>query len=731
MWSTSHFAQDSLDVAERRTHTRILVSPPIYASLDNINGGLIFNLTEEGLALTAAMTLAGEGRLGLRIYLPDSGGWIEATGQMAWRSETGKTVGVKIIGLTEDVRQRIRKWLAEESSRGELLPEAVKLPDPIQPPSDSVLEQVPIAPHQALLNSNIIAERRMLEAILSEDSFPSLERPAKVFADAPHQSTRVPTENPNRADDSPEFRQRRIHKRCQIRPLSYIELGLNNGGMLLNIGEGGFAVSTAECVTGDGFPNIRIQFTGSTDWIEASGKTAWISESKREAGIQFVNLTEKARSIIAGRISREERPDEFHVQSVKVPDSFAPHLESPKLRNFTPRDAGSENAVQEHLRAFVPSPLVMPGTRGNKAPSTVTAPNALLLKFWKRNKFKPRSRPAIRPVPAGEGAERLRRIAAAIILVVVTGAAIGWVRVSLAVRNGLNGFVAQDTKSTNKTAEMQKTRPATKTANVSALRPEDDGLQSPAFAEIPADHSTNRSESHGALVRRRMPGSERSSAAWPAVNSAAGHTVSPAPKNQSANLSQYALATATNSAPGSAGRRAVESSPKQPEGNTTVPSASPSMSLQVDPAPTAVKEKEGFTPSVKQPDVPVGLTWSVVVSTDPYPSIRIPPDVSSQKASGGKTLQIGRAVSRVEPIYPEEAKRQGIEGTVKLHVVVGHDGAVQSAEPMSGPDLLAKAATSAVREWRYTQTLLGGQPVETEQDIVVKFRLMGPTTSKN
>jgi hypothetical protein len=50
---------------------------------------------------------------------------------------------------------------------------------------------------------------------------------------------------------------------------------------------------------------------------------------------------------------------------------------------------------------------------------------------------------------------------------------------------------------------------------------------------------------------------------------------------------------------------------------------------------------------------------------------------------------------------------------------------------MSGPALLAKAATSAVREWRYSQTLLGGQPVETEQDIVVKFRLENASISKN
>jgi len=143
-----------------------------------------------------------------------------------------------------------------------------------------------------------------------------------------------------------------------------------------------------------------------------------------------------------------------------------------------------------------------------------------------------------------------------------------------------------------------------------------------------------------------------------------------------------------------------------------------------------VKEKE-LSPPPKQPVVPVTPTWSVSVSTDPYPSIRIPPDISSQKASRGSSLQIGRATSRVEPVYPEEAKRQGVEGTVKLHVVVGRDGTVQSAEPISGPTLLAKAASSAIREWHYAQTLLAGQPVETEQDVVVNFRLANPSISKN
>src|SRR6266853_1175348 len=468
MWSTSDFAKDTVEIAERRTRTRTVLSPPIYVNLDNATGGLIFNMTEEGLALTSAIALGGEGRLGLRICLPDSGGWIEVTGQMAWRSETGKTVGIKVIGLPEDARQRIKKWLAEETRGGPLHSEDEKLPDPEQHPSDSLLAEGPTASFQALLDSNTLAERRMLEAILSEDSFPSPDLPAMVLADAPDQLTQIAAGNRNYGDGSPQLCERRIHRRCQIRPCSYIELGRDNGGMLLNIGEGGFAIATAECVTGDGFPSIRIQFTGSMDLIDVSGQVAWINESKREAGIRFVNLKEEARTIIAARISREESPVDLPVQSVKVPSSPVFQSEFPELNNSTPSDAGSENGVQEHLWAFGPSPLAMPSMRDNQAVPAVV--DALPVKFRKRNKFKPQSRPAIGPRTSEEAAVRLRRIAATVVLVGVTGGAIGWVVMSSAIRNAVNGFNAENTQGRNGQAELQKTRSLNEITDVAALQ---------------------------------------------------------------------------------------------------------------------------------------------------------------------------------------------------------------------------------------------------------------------
>jgi len=66
---------------------------------------------------------------------------------------------------------------------------------------------------------------------------------------------------------------------------------------------------------------------------------------------------------------------------------------------------------------------------------------------------------------------------------------------------------------------------------------------------------------------------------------------------------------------------------------------------------------------------------------------------------------------------------QRIEGVVKIQQVVGADGKVQSVKLLSGSPMLAPAALEAARYWRYLPALLNGQPVETEQDIEIEFRL--------
>jgi len=60
-----------------------------------------------------------------------------------------------------------------------------------------------------------------------------------------------------------------------------------------------------------------------------------------------------------------------------------------------------------------------------------------------------------------------------------------------------------------------------------------------------------------------------------------------------------------------------------------------------------------------------------------------------------------RVKSKVQPVYPDLARKMNITGTVKLEVVVEANGAVKEAKVVGGHPLLANAALDAVRKWRF------------------------------
>lgn len=87
------------------------------------------------------------------------------------------------------------------------------------------------------------------------------------------------------------------------------------------------------------------------------------------------------------------------------------------------------------------------------------------------------------------------------------------------------------------------------------------------------------------------------------------------------------------------------------------------------------------------------------------------------------TLQRGALVRRVSPIYPELAREQRVEGTVKLHVIVGVNGAVRRVDFISGPKSLAAPAENAVSKWLYAPSLIDGKPIEMEYEVSLVFQL--------
>ena len=80
-------------------------------------------------------------------------------------------------------------------------------------------------------------------------------------------------------------------------------------------------------------------------------------------------------------------------------------------------------------------------------------------------------------------------------------------------------------------------------------------------------------------------------------------------------------------------------------------------------------------------------------------------------------------LERVAPVYPEEARRQLVEGIVWVQVLVGPDGLVRDAIVRAGPPALRDASLDAVWNWRFQPAHVHDRPVESWVLIPVKFSL--------
>lgn len=72
------------------------------------------------------------------------------------------------------------------------------------------------------------------------------------------------------------------------------------------------------------------------------------------------------------------------------------------------------------------------------------------------------------------------------------------------------------------------------------------------------------------------------------------------------------------------------------------------------------------------------------------------------------------------PLYPPITGKR-VDGTVVLHVIIGKNGAVNSARYVSGPTNLMNSAVKAVLQWRYEPTLVSGVAVEMDTTVSVVF----------
>lgn len=90
-----------------------------------------------------------------------------------------------------------------------------------------------------------------------------------------------------------------------------------------------------------------------------------------------------------------------------------------------------------------------------------------------------------------------------------------------------------------------------------------------------------------------------------------------------------------------------------------------------------------------------------------------------QSVDGQARLVLGLA-----PSYPDTARAEGVEGDVRLELVVGVSGAVESARVVRGVGHgLDEAALRAVRQFRFAPASRAGRPVRVRMGWSMQFRL--------
>lgn len=99
-------------------------------------------------------------------------------------------------------------------------------------------------------------------------------------------------------------------------------------------------------------------------------------------------------------------------------------------------------------------------------------------------------------------------------------------------------------------------------------------------------------------------------------------------------------------------------------------------------------------------------------------------DRGAVKAGEKEAVKPPKIIEKVNPVYPEEARKAGIQGVVVLRVRVDEEGNVERVMVMkSESEMFNKPAMDAVKQWKYEPLLIDGKPTPVVFNVTVTFRL--------
>jgi TonB family protein len=515
--------------------------------------------------------------------------------------------------------------------------------------------------------------------------------------------------------------QRRV-ARHRVAGLMYIDLGFENGGFPINISEDGMAFQGIKPLEQNQEICVKFKLDGIDETVTATAKIVWLTETRKGGGLQFIDLPEASRRQINDWIALQERGG----RPIERPAAAISPVEPEGLRPApaVPLEADQGNTpAQTTPVAAMETPSSSRHT-GNAAP--FIAPNVppKAEQVNQKNLSKQDSqtsaglkRPSQIPAQPASGKKKHSWIKSSVFMLGLA-ASIAMIVVSGAILWPLRGTLLGHSVSDNPAQTVIQLS----SASIAALPPEKAAVVEPSnepttFESLPLAPIANAQENPTVLAPLNV------------ATSGSSHPVEN-PKPLAPKIIHRTTTKVPTSSVAAVRPAAPAIVPAQAEQSVAVPANPVPEDRKQLPAAGPAEEKASSL-SPKQPENSVSATGSIEIIPDPYPSIRVPAESKARLSRPGTSLQIGRLVSKAEPVYPTEALRQRMAGTVKVHVIIGGNGTVEKAEPLSGTTLLAEAALRAVQQWRYEPTLLGSEAMEVENDITVVFRITSPPPASN
>jgi protein TonB len=101
--------------------------------------------------------------------------------------------------------------------------------------------------------------------------------------------------------------------------------------------------------------------------------------------------------------------------------------------------------------------------------------------------------------------------------------------------------------------------------------------------------------------------------------------------------------------------------------------------------------------------------------------VKPPPPLPREPEKVSESVLQGRAITRVNPVYPPNARKMNATGTVKVEITISEEGLVVAATAISGHFALRSAAVEAARKWVFKSAIFSGAPVKIKSVLTFTF----------